>query len=78
MLLPLMPDAVSRNWDELEPHIRKAIGKDVIDEELKSVLEKALLGHVQVWLSYDEQDPDRVPNAIALSIIPNLELVLLC
>jgi len=66
MLLQLMPEAVSRGWHEVKPHVIKAL--DNPDEDtMTTVLTNVLAGHIQVWISYDEQDEQRIPNAIALT-----------
>ena len=66
MILRMMPESVSDHWDELKVHIAKSLPEgERSDETLNGILAGLLRNQIQMWLSYDSQDNNKV-NAVAL------------
>jgi len=66
VLIKLIPDAISRVWGQLVPHIERSLPKDERDEQsLSRVLEGLLREQLSLWMSYDSLDNNR-PNALVV------------
>ena len=66
MILKLMPEAVSRQWDFLAPQIKRSLpGDEQSGETMNGILQGILKNQIQCWVSYDTQDENNV-NAVFL------------
>ena len=61
MILRMMPEAFSRQWDNLKLHIAKSLPKDECSEQtLTNILEGVLKNQIMCWISYDSQNDNQV------------------
>jgi hypothetical protein len=70
MLLRLMPEAVSRQWDFIMPQVRRSMPPDEqSDSTMNGILRGILRNQIQCWISYDTENNNEVNAILLLTII---------
>jgi hypothetical protein len=66
----MMPEAVSRQWDNLKLHIAKSLPEDERGEQtLVNILEGILKNQIMCWISYDNQNNNQVNFVFLLTTL---------
>lgn len=68
MLLQLMPNQIHPYWDDIKEGMSRAIPIGVSDRDVK-VLQKLLLGVMQMWVSYRPQESNKVVAGVLTALI---------
>lgn len=68
MLLLLMPDQIEPYWEDIKDGMRRAVPVSIPDRDEK-VLQKLLLGMMQMWISYRPQENNKVVAGILTAMI---------
>lgn len=70
MILKLMPEVVSKQWDVLSGHIAKSLPEDERSPAtLLNILEGILKGQIHCWISYDSLNNNDINAVILLTTI---------
>lgn len=76
MLVKLLPENVTDNWDVVKESIRKSLPSFAIDtpDKITRILESIILGHLEVWVYYEfEDDKLHIKNITTTSIVTDPE-----
>jgi len=66
MLLLLMPEQVSNYWEDIKRGMHEAVPESVPDRDAK-VLQKLLVGMMQVWVSYRREEDKVIVDGAAVT-----------
>ena len=58
MLVMLLPDQVSRNWDEIKMLLEEATPgpQGANFDRMNNILEESILGKKKIWISYNDEE----------------------
>jgi len=68
MLLLLLPEQIHTYWEDIKEGMHKAVAQSVSDRDAK-VLQKLLIGMMQVWISYDKEGDETVVNGAVITAL---------